>query len=246
MDINMDSFQQRLRKAISASHYNGNLRKLSLEADCGEKWLSNLLNSKQIGESKVGPGFFAMSRIAALLNCGLDHLAGQDTVFPTQSSPQKISHLLKLTADLASRDEAITASNPQSILRKYAKSGGRIGGFVNQLDQCDIYFPAQPGDKTLKVEALGKNSLSAVTMETSEVSALQSALNHIAGTKVLNDTIADHIEAVQRGAFTTIKSLDQQMGNLPIRVKMDYLATFLHVEMENGEHRTLSFCSLLI
>lgn len=247
----MKGFRARLRYAIEQSPYAGNYRRLSLDAQMGEKRVSNLLNDETIEDSPVGPGLFAMSRMADLLDVSLDYLAGRRMMFSRLSDGQgsdEVATILQRTKDAAKGQISGENEPPtsQSLMRLYAKSGGRIEAFQPCLPYCDLYHPIQSDAKVVSVKAVGAQSLAAITMGTASVEILQSALSSVNDPELKKRLINDHLETMQRGVLCSVESLNVQMPNRPVLVKMDYIRILLALTDANRDLTIVSHSSLIV
>lgn len=239
-------FLERLDTAISESVYRGNRRQVSVDAGLGEKFVSNLLGKEEMNTSKLGPGLFAMARIAEVLGVSLEYLAtGRKSL--TTGGPKEFnlaSHLSRIgSAASGQLIDQSSAPTPQAMLRLYANSGGMIEAFSDVIKYCDQYDPINEGDTYLKVRAVGDLSLAAVTMGQADHVALQEALDQ--SPPVMFEAVRNHRAANEFGAISIPKYLNVQMPNMPKRVRMDYILTLLSLRSKDGEQTTLSYSALI-
>jgi hypothetical protein len=242
----VDGFQARLKTAIDNSPYKNSLRKLSIAADCGEKWLSNTLKRSDLESAKSGPGFFAMTRLAEILEISLDHLAGRNLQASEFYTANQASQLARLAVEASSDNSRITAPSPQALMRTFVRSGGRIEAFKDTLVYANQYQPIKTVTDRLVLKSVGPNSLSAITMQTDSIISMQEALDCIEGSETLATTKRDHITASERGAFDVVKRLDEPMSNLPIHVRMDYISSYLRLTDAKGTPTIVNYTSLII
>lgn len=240
----MNGFRQRLTSAIEASPiYRSNITKLAADAGLGQKTIYNMLNDPKMDCSEKGPGIFAMQRVATLLETSLDHLTSAS---PLIASPRQASALSDHIAEglKAQTFESINTINADYLLRLYAKSGARIEAFEGTLTKADQYERQRSKDAVPTVKSVGKTSLSAITMGTSDASILQAALDHTEP-ELQQELAADYFDATERGSLVTVQSLDVQMPNRPVRVRMDFIR-LLFLLADKDENETLVNYSILI
>lgn len=241
----MQSFRARLRSAIDSSPiYRKRASQLSIDAGLGEKTVNNILNDKRLDYSKTGPGIFGMARVASLLDISLDNLVS--TTPEKQSKPvnpfkEHVEHSLKIQSET---EQGIISSD--SLLRLHMKSGGRFEAFEAVLKHCDQYSIPNEADTDLSVIKVGSSSLSALIMGNDNADMLQSALSLTQDDDLKARWIKGYRLAAEFGALTTIESLDSQMPNRPVRVKIDYLRVLLAVQNSNDERIILNFSLLLV
>ena len=247
----MNGFRARLRYAIEQSSYAGNYRRLSLDAQLGEKRVSNLLNDKTIEESPIGPGLFAMARIADLLDVSLDYLSCRHSRFSRASetsTQNELETILRRTRDAAKGQisDSSAPPTPQSLMRLFAKSGGRIEAFKSSLPYCDLYNAITDDAEVVSVKSVGSQSLAAITMGTSNADILQGALNNAEDKSLKTRLVQDHLEALNRGVLCTVESLNIQMPNRPVLVKMDYIRILLALDDADRNRTIVSHASLIV
>lgn len=221
-------------------------RQLSLECENGEKWLSNLLNDRNLENSMSGPGFFAMRRLADVWQVSMDELGMRGLWISEQAIRSQTEALIGLATDGDLSDTGLAAPTSNSLMRTFKKSGGRIEAFENTFAYAAPYKPLQSMDERLFVKAVGRMCLAAVTLQSHHVSDLQSSLDKLEGTEELRVAKEDHLLAIERGAYATTKRLDHPVPGMPIHVRMDYIATYLHVRDATGEDTVLLYCSLIL
>ena len=241
----MKGFRDRLRTAISNSEdYQGKIQRLAGDAGLGEKTLYNMLNDERLDRSNTGPGLFAMSRVANLLGTSLDHLAGSapPSITPPQRPDLKGHVAAAIDAQATTRD----ALSVDALLKTHVRSGGHLEAFLPWIETCDQYAPCSPTDSGIRVLRVGKSSLAALTMQTSEVDALQTALSSVQDDELKAKWITDYSLATDRGSLVSSETLDVQMPNKPVRVRMDFLRTLLRVSDSEGATSILNFSILVI
>lgn len=244
----MTGFRHRLQMAIDNSPYRGLPQKLSVDAGLGRKTVYNMLRDDRLDHSQNGPGLFGMARIAALLEVPLDFFAPTK---PTKirrlqpSEPRELTeHVTKaLGSQALTGDSALSAD---ALLRAHTKSGGRVEAFSSWIERCDQYEPPASDARGLRVLRVGERSLAAITMGTNAVEVLQSALDTVEAPEIKSQWLSDYRVAQSKGTFTTVESLDIQMPNLPVRVKMDFIRCLLSVTDVNKTRSILNFSLLII
>lgn len=243
----MHGFRKRLKAAINRSdRYADNIRLLSADADMGGKTIYNMLKDERLDISKTGPGLFGMARIASLLGESLDHLAG---IAPPKKSgnSNEVYEISDHILDCAANQSSGTQSpSTNYLLKTHLKSGGMLEAFQEVIEHCDQYFPTTHTDETLKVASVGRRSLSSLTMGKNSAEALQAALSNVPNDQLKARWVSDYSTAIQRGTLVTMESLDVQMPNAPVRVKMDFIRVLLYVTDRDGDQRVLNFSSLVL
>ncbi|WP_368999701.1 hypothetical protein [Pseudophaeobacter sp. C1-32P7] len=207
-----------------------------------------MLSNESIDVTKTGPGLFSIARIANLLGVSIDWLAGRENASReiTQGERDFALAVERFAASSAGQfTHGVTPPTPQAMMRTYVRTGGMLEGFEHLLKYCDRYHCVSSGDDCLSVKAVGRKSLAGVTMGTNDASVLQLALNTAPNEGFRAKLIADHLEAQSRGCLCTVEELDIQMPNKPVRVKMDYIRTLLHVTDATGSSEVLSYCCLI-
>lgn len=245
----MNDFRQRLKAAMDKSKYRNSARSLSLAADLGERTVANMLSNEAIDSSKTGPGLFSMSRVANLLGVSLDWLAGRDDLTPPMTEGDK-QFSLAMERFAATSSGQFTQGNrppnPQAMQRLYVRSGGRLEAFESVLKYCDRYNCLEPDAKSVSVKAVGQESLAALTMGSNDAGVLQIALSTVPDEAFRKRLVDDHLETQRRGCLCTVETLDVQMPNKPVRVKMDYIRVLLHVADSSGKAEILSYSALIV
>ena len=238
----MNGFRHRLALAIANSEkYKDDVWSLARDAKLGKKTVYNMLHDDRLDTSNTGPGIFGLSRVAYLLGTSLDDLAGMKRGDRSvdMHSQRVLEHLLLSVA----KNEGRTISS-DGLLRTYRRSGGQIEAFNDLLDRCDQYEIPKPDDTHPKVIAVGKYSLSAITMGSNSRELLETSLRDMSDQELLRRTMHDYREASSRGTLVTLEERDIRMPSKPIKVKMDYIRTLLRVEDPNGK-ATLLLLALL-
>lgn len=245
----MKGFRQRLQRAIDASDHYKNVYDLAETAGLGRKTIYNMLRDERLDHSQTGPGIFGISRVAALLGVSLDHLAGQNQIRAAarkaeQGSDPLATHVLtSLNAQAMTSDDTISADAP---LRLHTKSGARVEAFSHWIDRADQYFIPANDDCGIKVKHVGDHSLSAITMGTASAELLQTALDTVDDKALKTRWKDDYRTAAQRGMLVTVETLDVQMPNHPVRVKMDFVRCLLCVQDAEGDKSVLNFSLLVV
>lgn len=242
----MKGFRDRLQGAIDSSQYSKDIWKLSIDAGLSKKTVWSIVNDKRLDISQTGPGFFGMARVAGLLGTSLDYLAGMAPPIPTISSAS--SKLLDHAGDSITGQYLLNGKTPTAdgLIRVFAKSGGMFEAFRDHLDHCDQYKPTQPEDSTLKVLKVGAKSLSSITMNQPSREILQRALDTVPDQELKARWVADYSSTLTSGPRVSLESLDVQMPNQPIRVKMEFIRVLLPVKCSDGASLILNFSLLVI
>jgi|GEM_PF-3205277 hypothetical protein len=243
----MVDFQERLAAAISASDYSGRVFELSTEAGLGKKTLYNILHNKDLAASGKGPGIFGMARVAELLGVSLDYLVnGQHLPAVSLGTPEaRVLH----HASIALSAQSISVERNLSVdalLRRFAKSGGVAGGFLEWADYCDTYAAANPTDDTLTVLDVGEKSLSAITMGRPDPELLQTALSEVPDNDLKRSWVRDYSSTSNGTPHVSIQTLNVQMPNHPVRVKMDFFRVLLPVTGGKFGPSILNFSLLIV
>ena len=241
------SFTDRLHQAIDQSAYKGNYKSLSEDAGLSSKQISNLLNKKEINNSPIGPGLFAMQRVCQLVGCDLDWLAsGRPGTTSTLGDNALVKHIVRLgEAARGQFLDSTKAPDPQALHRLYDRSGGRLEAFEPVLQYCDLYEPISEGDTAVTVRAIGEFSLSGLTMGTTCASELQFALENSDDKELMPLIVQSHLDAKRYGSISVTRSLDIPMPNRPVKVKMDYILTALRLSDSSGEEVTFIYTALI-
>ncbi len=245
----MIGFRGRLERAISGnSEYKNNVWKLSEDAGLGTKTVYNILNDDRLDTSKTGPGFFGISRVANLLGVSLDGLAGmsQHSISTPDNNLQTALSQHALETIASQMNDGSDNLSADFLLRIYAKSGGRIEAFSKYFDRCDQYLPPAMEDHYSRVKIVGTKSLSAITMGTPSQPLLQEALKNMGDKDLQARVIQDYRNAMQRGTLVTVETLDIQMPNHPVRVKMDFIRVLLAVKDAASNQTLLNFSLLVV
>jgi len=246
----MDSFRTLLRQKIDASEkYRGRVYQLALDANLGRKSLYNMLRDQRLDTSKTGPGLFAMSRVANLLETSLDDLVGPPRIFASGQEANAHKHLIAdhVVRTLNSQGSlSVDRLSVDILLRLHMKSGGRIEAFEPYMSYCDQYFAPTEEASRIVVQRVGNQSLAAITMGQASCETLQIALDNVEAPELRQRWLRDYREALNRGTLVTLESLDVQMPNRPIRVKIDFMRCLLGVQDQAGEHSLLNFSLLVV
>ncbi|MBO9451466.1 hypothetical protein J7426_14425 [Tropicibacter sp. R16_0] len=245
----MRGFRDRLRSAISNSEfYADNVFKLSKDAGLGEKTVYNILRDDALDISKTGPGIFGLARVSRLLNVSLDYLAGNSAPAIREAEPGEMSNLSDHVRNNMSAQSLEARKGPSSdiLLRTYVKSGGRIEAFTQWMECCDQYEVPGIDSEGIKVIRVGQKSLSALTMGESSTSLLQAALDDVPAPDLQESWLKAYRTAGEDGTLTTLETLDVQMPNHPVRVKMDFIRTLLRVADKDNKASILNFSFLVV
>ena len=245
----MHAFRPNLSALIQAHPlYRGNLSLLSKDANLGRKYLSNLLNNDAVDRSAVGPGMFAMKRIAECLSVSLDTLAlrdGEELARVNNAYNSRLTDAIdhSITAANAQMTERGAAPTASSLLRRHVRGGGRIEAFDDILQYCDVYWAPDSKDSEVRIKSVGEFSLASMTMGTANADVLSTALNK---TPALAQKVnGDHLRAIECGPYTSAEYLDNQMPNRPVRVRIDYLRTILPVTDADGQLFVITHATLI-
>jgi hypothetical protein len=245
----MRGFRDRLASAISNSEfYSDNVFGLSRDAGLGEKTVYNILRDEKLDVSKSGPGIFGLARVSRLLDVSLDYLAGNAAPAIKQATSGDIANLSDHVQETMSSQSGETGKSLSSdvLLRMYVKSGGRIEAFAQWLDNCDQYEIPRTDSQGIRVINVGKKSLAALTMGENSSSLLQAALDDVPDSELRERWLTDYHTANNLGALTTLETLDVQMPNHPVRVKMDFIRTLLRVADKDNNASILNFSFLVV
>lgn len=240
----MNGFRARLLQAIESSDYSKSVSKLSKDSGLGAKTLSNVLNDERLDTAQHGPGIFGMARVCEKLGVSLDWLAN---VTPPIKTTFSAADMLLAHTRSAARGQIVDvnqAPTPEAIMRLHMRTGGMLEGFNDVLEFCDVYAAPTDNCEEVEVISVGERSLSAITMETNEKQVLQSAVNAVDPIREM--LISDHREAVLKGCIASNVSLDQQMPNKPVRVKIDYIRVLASLRDVDGKQVVLNYSSLIL
>lgn len=245
----MQGFRQRLQWAIENSPYKDSVQKLAIEAGLGRKTIYNMLRDERLDHSQNGPGIFGMGRIAALLGVPLDYFAPYKPFHIRRPGPDEpkeaLAHHVAAALDGQTTDEKRPLST-DALLRVHTKSGRRIEAFDALLDRCDQYEAPKAGDASLRLRQIGARSLAAITIGKACNELLQAALDNVQCPSLKARWVDDYRTAHDRGSMTTVESLDIQMPNLPVRVKMDFIRCLLAVTDAQKRDTILNYSLLIV
>lgn len=242
----MHCFRERLQLALDSSTHNR--RTLSLAAGLGERTIANILGNKELDTSPTGPGLFAMARVCEELGISMDWLAGREEAMRGLKSAEKelAMTIQRFKSAIPTETDSGAILSPNYMMRLFVRSGGMLEAFEDLLSYCDRYEPPKSIDDPIKVLAQGSNALSAITMGGSNPDVLQMALNSASDGALRKKLVSDHIEASKRGCLTTVESLDVQMPNRPIKIKMDYTRVILNLKTKTGKKENVLYASLIL
>lgn len=245
----MQGFRQRLQWAIENSPYKDSVQNLAIEAGLGSKTIYNMLRDERLDHSQHGPGIFGMGRIAALLGVPLDYFAPLKPFHIKRPSPDDpkeplADHVAAVLEGQSSAARDVLSAD--ALLRLHTKSGRRIEAFDALLDRCDQYEVPKKDDAGLRLRQIGSRSLAAITMGKARNDLLQAALDNVKSPTLKARWIEDYRTAHDRGSLTTVESLDIQMPNLPVRVKMDFIRCLLAVTDAQKRETILNYSLLIV
>lgn len=247
--FNMHGFRERLSEAVKTSPYGDDIWRLSIAAGLGKKTLYNIINDKKLDISKTGPGLFGMARVASLLGTTLDHLAGiappvRRLSTQLDSADQLLSHASATLVAQHSRGNGTPTID--SLMRTYLKCGGVFEGFSETLAYCDQYAPCAPDASSLKVIEVGAESLSAITMGQPNVHLLQAALDMVPDKELKRRWVTAYASTSIDGPLVSLETLDVQMPNHPVRVKMEFIRGLFPVRSDTLGMRILNYSLLIV
>lgn len=216
---------------VHVEHHRGNrsLRQLSEGMGYGFGYLSDTLGSMLKGSNKTGPLFFPMVALANELGTSLDDLAGRP--WATQRPTSSQSNALLGRLENALQDEHIEAGRAPSMFALqalYAKSGARLEAFKDVLPFCDLY---KPTPHRIEVVHVGQFSLAGIKLKTTNPKTLENALNQ---SKILGRLLRDQEICQERGYFCTPETLDDDVVDLPIHVRMNYSRAMFFLRDHDG------------
>ena len=226
----MQGFRERLSDAVSNSPiYCNDIWKLSRDAGLADETLYSIIHNQDLDRSSIGPDLFTIARVAALLDVSMDYLIDNEfeKYSPKDNFDAGASHIL---ASLNSQVlEGASPLSTDKLLRTYKKCDGKMAGFTKLLPYCDQYKVPEPNEDHLVVKSIGKQSLSAITMGSAEISILQDTLDKFRDSNIKKDWMSGYKLAAQHNTHISIEELDVQMPNQPIHIKLDYIRCLLRV-----------------
>ncbi|APG45675.1 hypothetical protein D1822_10970 [Phaeobacter inhibens] len=247
--IDMHGFRERLSEAVKNSPYGDDIWGLSTAAGLGKKTLYNIINDKKLDISKTGPGLFGMSRVASLLGTTLDHLAGiappvRRLSTQLDSADQLLSHASATL--IAQHSQSNGTPTIDSLMRTHLKSGGVLEGFTETLAYCDQYAPCAPDASSLEVIEVGAKSLAAITMGQPNARLLQTALDTVPDDELKRRWVSAYASTSINGPLVSLETLDVQMPNHPVRVKMEFIRGLFPVRSDTLGRRILNYSLLIV
>ncbi|WP_299146002.1 hypothetical protein [uncultured Tateyamaria sp.] len=201
MPTELDALKMRVRAKVVQSGLS--LADAGIRAGKSKTWLSSWLRSS----STVEPGAVALANLAAALNCGIAELYGEPTS-PTStnyvSGPmQSVARLMEISN--AQTRQAIQILNRQSastVLDAWLSTNGQIDNRFDHLwDYFDILEPGQD-DGPPRVTHMGRSSLAANALESTEITKFQSFLNNLE--KDDRDEVNGSLSTVLNGSRGTV------------------------------------------
>lgn len=242
----MDGFKQRLLDAISDSSYGGNLRKLSMEAGRGDKYLQNIVGSHtNVDRSTQGPGIFGITDVCDKIGLSLDALMNRSQFSDPLQNPHRVAKLLDLLTVEPRNPSGSVMPDPKQIYSIYKNSGGRTEGFAAIAKFADAYDPISSQDDRLVVQQMGPQSLAAYCLDIASTKVLQTSLDGIDGTEDSRAAKRRHILARGMGCFSSHAQLKKQVPDKALFVDVAYVATYVATADAGGKETTLLFASMI-
>ena len=188
-----------------------------------------------------------MARVADLLGVTLDSLVGRHIEPGGRSrSTDGAAPLAEHLVQSLIQQEGGERLSSDMLLRLHTRSGGRIEAFESWQPRCDQYYVPMAEDTGIRVKCVGYKSLSAITMGVADQGILQGALDAVPDDILKARWLSDYKVAHDRGMLTTVESLNVQMPNHPVRVKMDFIRCLLSVRDADSQEVILNFSILVV
>jgi hypothetical protein len=155
-------------------------------------------------------------------------LLSQSEVAPL--SDALIDQVLQTTKLRHAQDKKTLDAHALALI--YYRCGGLLSGLEPYIEQVDVYYAPQHGDKGLRVFRMGKESLTSKTLKRTDIKQLQNSLD-AAPEKMQRRFLADY-QLAARGEFLfTIETLNATAVDHPEQVRMDYLRLLIRFESED-------------
>lgn len=201
---------ERLSSEISDSRYSN--RELSNLCGRGQ----NFINTAAKSRSEIG--IYAFYAICERLSLDASAILGtSDKVVITErahgSEADMIDALLQAARKVVrSREEANARPTLDQILISWRDAEQKIGGMdITILSYCDVYAPPNE-DGVLKIQKIGKNSLTAEVLQSTDVDIMNRNLANSAP-DISQKAASIQREALDRQYVMTIKTLDTPLLN---------------------------------
>ncbi|WP_130409285.1 helix-turn-helix transcriptional regulator [Thalassococcus sp. S3] len=241
----MSVFHERLVKAIDASPvYAGNRAKLSRALGMSPNYVSTVLSTS------ANPNFDIAVRMAKELEVSLAFLAGTtDQSFDlsdlSKDGPMTDKALQFFDQIAGSLREAAVVRGQEPLIddmmSNWYKYGRQLSGFNAMKDWFDLYRAPVASSDRLEVLRMGSNSLSSRTLGTSEVSALQFALDEVKDPALKSALLRSYKTAAQGEAVLSEEYLDVLAPGHAEKIRLDYLRLLLPVQRSDGSNAILSY-----
>lgn len=230
------TFKERLTKAFDASPFRSH-RALSQAAGLGESRVHRIL-AGQFDDSKDGPGFFNVVRLAEQLSVTPDFFAGIRSWGVTKNEVEETA--------LAFLERFEGSGNPttKEFARRYVRGGNRLEAFEDLRPYFDLYAPPDRKANKIQVLHVGHKSLAGQRIGGSNPALLQTCFEE-ASPELQRKLCEGQVRAFDEGYICQPESINEMYGAIPMKINIDFLRSSMHVTDASGAHFLLLFAELI-
>lgn len=220
MKIDPVAFRDRFLREYESSDFKS-LRQLSIASGFSESHLHKIANGAY-DNSVSGPGCFGLARASLTLGTTPDNLLG----FKKPAPP-----------------ELEGGPSVAKMFRCYFESGGRIEGFSEMINFCDVY--GKPSNKRTHLKRVGPLSLLARTARTTDAEALQFEFEK-SPPDLQSAIFEGQLRAWNAGALAEPHYMDRRMLSKPLHVRLPFIRVGCRVSTIQGDERLLIYCESIV
>lgn len=238
----MIDLHERLKTQIKQSDFD--YKSLSLEIGQGERYISNLLNSRS------DPGFSNVVKICAALGLTPNQLAGLDdqiTLTGGQIDQRIVSaqaeRILTAVTREAHRKLNQRGARPllDDVLTWWHQQRGRLSNFDTLSDHVDLYLAPEPEAKLPEPVLMGAQSLATVSFGVKSVEHMRQLFQNFDPALSESVKIAHAETARKHQPSLTIEEIEVSLPGHSFPLRFHYKRLLLPVTDSNGNDFVLNY-----
>jgi len=237
----MQDFHDKLKSLIHASGMD--YKQLSLKIGQGERYISNMLNSKS------DPGFGTVAKLCAELNVTPNHLLGIEdklTVVGPQFEKQLVSAQAERLLNAVTREaqarllSAGVRPSFDDVLLWWHQQKGLLANFDGFETHIDLFKPPKIDSTRPIPHYMGPNSLASTAFGVADAAQLKNLLQTFSE-DLCEKIVIDHVKASQGNPVLTIENLDVKLPGCRFPARFVYKRLLLPVHDGNGNEYILNY-----
>lgn len=237
----MQDFHDKLKSLIHASGMD--YKQLSLKIGQGERYISNMLNSKS------DPGFGTVAKLCAELNVTPNHLLGIEdklTVVGPQFEKQLVSAQAERLLNAVTREaqarllSAGVRPSFDDVLLWWHQQKGLLANFDGFETHIDLFEPPKIDSTRPIPHYMGPNSLASTAFGVADAAQLKNLLQTFSE-DLCEKIVIDHVKASQGNPVLTIENLDVKLPGRRFPARFVYKRLLLPVHDGNGNEYILNY-----